>query len=96
SASIPSLHDALPICGGHEQMADEIFLARAHADAPLTAPALISVAGDRRPLDVAGVAHRDRHVFFGDQVFDAQFPRGFDDFGAMIDRKSTRLNSSHT
>ena len=39
--------------------------------------------GDRRALDVAGVAHRDRHVFVGDQVLDADVS-GFalDDLGS--------------
>ena len=31
-----------------------------------------SGVGDGRPLDVARIADRDRHVFFSDQVFDAE------------------------
>ena len=55
-----------------EEVRDEILFARAHADAALAAAPLVAVVRDRGPLDVAGVADRDRHVFFGDQVFDAE------------------------
>ena len=66
-------------------MADEILFFRPHADAPLAAAALVAVRRDRSPLDVAGVADRDRHVFFGDQVLDAQFARlAFDNLGPPI------------
>ena len=53
-------------------MADEVLLARAHADAPLAAAALRAVGRDRRPLDVAGVGDGDRHVLVGDQILDAE------------------------
>ena len=53
-------------------MADEVLFAGAHADTPLAAAPLAAVVRDRRPLDVARVAHGDRHVFFGDQVLDAE------------------------
>ena len=55
-----------------EEVADEVLFARAHADAALAAAALRAVGGDRRPLDVAGVGDRDRHVFVGDQVLDPE------------------------
>src|SRR5712692_2171682 len=51
-------------------MADEVLVARPHADATLAAAPLIAIGGNRRPLDVAGVADGDRHVFFGDEIFD--------------------------
>ncbi len=54
-------------------MTDEVLFARPHADAALAPPPLISIVADRRALDVAGVADGDRHVFFGDQVLDAEF-----------------------
>lgn len=50
-------------------MLDEILVARLHAGAPGSAAALHAVGGDRRAFQVAGVAHRDRNLFFGDQVF---------------------------
>ena len=66
-------------------MADEVLVARPHADAALAAAPLVAIGRDRGPLDVAGVADRDRHVFFGDQVLDAELA-GFavDDLGAAI------------
>ncbi len=60
-------------------MADEVLFARAHADAPLAAAPLHPVGADRRPLDVAGVGHRDRHVLVGNQVFDPELAALFDD-----------------
>src|SRR6185503_10033701 len=56
-----------------EEMADEILFARAHADPALAAAPLVPVVRDRSPLDVAGVADRDRHVFLGNQVLDPEF-----------------------
>src|SRR6185369_5523987 len=55
--------------GGDEQMLDEIFVAGAHAGAPGASAALHAVGGDRRTLQVAGVADGDRDLFVGDQVF---------------------------
>ena len=64
----------------HEQVADEILVARPHADAAFAAPPLAAVGGDGGPLDIAGVGDRDRHVFFGDQILDVQLARlTFDD-----------------
>ena len=51
-------------------MADEVLVARPHADAALAAAALVAIRRDGRPLDVAGAADRDRHVLFGDQILD--------------------------
>ncbi len=52
---------------------------------PFAAAPLIAVARNRRALDVAGVAHRDRHVFFGDQVLDADFAGiPVDELGAAV------------
>src|SRR6185503_7599743 len=67
-----------------EQVADEILVARPHADAALAAPSLAAVRRDRGPLDVAGVADRDRHVLFGDQVLDVQVARRVDDLAAAL------------
>ena len=69
---------------GDEEMADEILFARAHADAALAAAALIAVVGDRRALDVAGVADGDRHVLFGDQILDAELALFGEDLGPAL------------
>ena len=65
-------------------MADEVLFTGAHPDATLPTPPLIAVGGDRRALDVSGVADRDRHVLVGDQIFDAQLARLVDDLRAPI------------
>ena len=67
-----------------EEVADVVLLARPHADAPLAAAALGAIGGDRRPLDVAGVGHRDRHVLVGDQVLDPQLAALVDDLGPAL------------
>ncbi len=67
-----------------EEVADEVLFARAHADAALAAAALRAVGRDRRPLDVAGVRDRDRHVLVGDQVLDAELAALLDDLGAAL------------
>ena len=63
-------------------MGQEILFPGAHADASFSAPPLIPILGDGRPLDVAGVADRDRHILFGDQVLDAELALRVDDLGA--------------
>ena len=67
-----------------EEVADVVLFARAHADPALAAAALRAVGRDRRALDVAGVGHRDRHVFVGDQVFDPELAALVDDLGAAL------------
>ena len=71
AAAVREDHD-VGVRRGDEEVADEVLLARAHADAPLAAAALRAVGRDRRALDVAGVGDRDRHVLVGDQVLDAE------------------------
>ena len=66
----------------HEEVGQEVAVARAHAETALAAPPLRPVLGDRGPLDVAGVAHGDGHVLFRDQVLDAQLARVVHDLGA--------------
>ena len=84
AAAVREDHD-VGVRRGDEQVADEVLVARPHADAALAAAPLIPVGRDRGPLDVAGVADRDRHVFLGDQILDAQLARlAFDDLGAAI------------
>ena len=56
----------------HEEVADEVLFPRPHPDAALSTPTLVPIVRDGRALDVAGIAHRDRHVLFGDQILDAE------------------------
>ena len=73
-----------------EEVADEVLLARPHADAALAAAPLVPVVRDRGALDVAGVADRDRHVLFGDQVLDAELAFLGEDLGAARRRRTCR------
>ena len=59
--------------GGDEQLLDEIFVARLHAGAARASAALLAVGGDRRALQVAGVADGDRDLLVGDEVFEVDF-----------------------
>ena len=73
-----------------EEMADVVLFARPHADAALAAAALRPIRRDRRALDVAGVGDRDRHVFVGDQVLDAELAALVDDLGPARRRRTSR------
>jgi hypothetical protein len=64
-----------------EQVRDDVLLADAHPLAPLAAAPLRPVVRHRGPLDVTGVADRDRHVLVGDQVLDAELAFLLDDLG---------------
>ena len=84
AAAIREDHD-VGVRRGDEQVADEVLVARAHADAALAAAALVPVGRNRGALDVAGVGDGDRHVLLGDQVFDAQLARrALDDLRAAV------------
>src|SRR6185312_10565070 len=65
-------------------MLDEILVARLHARAPGASAALLPVGGDWRALHVAGVAHRDRNLLIGNQIFQADFRRFVFDHGAAF------------
>ena len=67
-----------------EEVTDEILLAGPHADPALPAPSLVPVCGNGRPLDVAGVADRDRHVLLGNQVLDAEIALLLDDLRPAV------------
>ncbi len=58
---------------GDEEMLDEIFVARLHARASGAATTLHAIRGDRRALQVSGMADGDRHLLVGDQVFEHDF-----------------------
>ena len=81
AATIREDHD-VGVARGDEEMADEVLFPRPHADAALAAAALVPVVGDRGALDVAGVADRDRHVFLGDQILDAELALFGKDLGS--------------
>ena len=83
AAAVRENHD-VGVRRGHEQVADEVLFAGPHADPALAAAALVPVVGDRGALDVAGVGHRDRHVFLGDQVASAELAGLGQDFGATV------------
>ena len=60
---------------GNEQMLDEILVARLHAGTPGASAALHAISRNRRPLHVARMAHRDRNLLVGDQVFEHDLRR---------------------
>ena len=64
--------------GVDDELRDKIFFARLHAGAPGAAAALLAIDGDRRPLQIALVAHGHRNLLVGDQVFELQL-------GALVD-----------
>ncbi len=66
---------------GHEHLVDEILFVGAHPGAALAAAALRPIGRQRHPFDVAGVGHRDHHVFALDQVFDIVLKLAFLDDG---------------
>ena len=89
AAAVRENHD-VGVRRGDEEVADEVLFARAHADAALAATALHAVGRDRRPLDVAGVGDRDRHVLVGDQIFDAELAALLDDDRSALVASSCR------
>ena len=70
--------------GGDQHVLDEIFGARAHADAALAAAGLPPVGVHRGALEVAAAGHRHRHVLVLDQVLDVDLAGLFDDLGAPL------------
>ena len=67
---------------GDEEVAHGVLVAGAHADAALAAALLRLVGRQRRALDVAGVADRDHHVLFVDEVLDGDLVGHGQDLGA--------------
>src|SRR5581483_1828576 len=59
--------------GCDEQVLDKILFAGSHAHAAAAATSLLAVGGNGRALHIAGVAHRDRHLLVGDEVFQLDF-----------------------
>jgi len=55
-----------------DELRDEIFFARLHAHASRAAAPLRAIDRDRRPLQVALVAHRHGDLLVGDQIFKLQ------------------------
>ena len=69
---------------GHEEVLDEIFLARLCADAPLAAARLMAIDVHRSALDIARMADGDGHVFVFDQVFELDVVHAIDDLRAAF------------
>src|SRR5207248_4190323 len=68
--------------GGDDQVLDEVLGARAHADAAFAASRLPPIGVHRGPLEVAAAGHRDGHVLYGNQIFQANLAGVLDNFGA--------------
>jgi hypothetical protein len=66
---------------GNEELVDEIFLSRLHADLAFAAATLRAVRRGRRALDVPGVGNRDDHVLFLDEVLHVDLGFRCDDLG---------------
>ena len=64
--------------GIDDELRDEIFFARLHADAARAAAALLAIDGDWRALEVALVADGDGNLLVGDEVFKL-------DLGGLVD-----------
>ena len=58
--------------GVDDELGDEVFFARLHADAAGAAAALLAIDADGRALEVALVADGDGDLLVGDQVFKLQ------------------------
>ncbi len=70
---------------GVDDVFNDVFFARRHTAATLTAPALFFVIGNRAALDVVGAGQRHHDLLFGDQVFIAQAAQFVsDDTGAAF------------
>ena len=70
--------------GGHEEMLDEIVVARLRADAALAAARLVTIGFHRSALDVAGMADGDGHFLVFDQVFELDFLDAVNDLRAAL------------
>jgi len=58
-----------------KQVLDEVALLGIGADYSAPASSLFAIRINRHPLDVAAVAHRDYHLFFGDKVLGLEYFR---------------------
>ena len=65
-----------------DELRDEVFFARLHAEAPGAAALLLAVGGDGRALEVAGVGDGDGDLLVGDEVFEGELGGLVDDDGA--------------
>ena len=70
--------------GGNEKVVDEVLVAGLHSDPALATASLVSIDGDRTPLDIAGMGYGDDHILFRNHVFDADLFRLLDDLGAAL------------
>ena len=75
-------HEDVRVRRRDEEVLDDVFFLRLHADAALAAAALRAVERQRRALDVAAARHGDDHVLVDDEVLDRDLGRVGDDLGA--------------
>ena len=70
--------------GVDDELGDEVFFPRAHAQpAGATAP-LLAVDGDWSALQITGMGNSDGDLFVGDQVFQLQLGGLVEDLGAAL------------
>src|SRR5690606_20484843 len=72
------------VVGGHEEVFQEILVARGASPASLAATALGAELRKGRALDVAQVADGDHHRFIGDEVLHAHVAAGMHDLRAAL------------
>ena len=70
--------------GVDDELGDEVFFARLHAEAAGAAAPLLAVGGDGGALEVAGMGDSDGDLFVGDEVFELQLGGLVDDLGAAL------------
>ncbi len=70
--------------GVDDELRDEVFFARLHADAARAAAALLAIDGDGRALEVALVGDGDGDLLVGDEVFELKLGGLVDDLGAAL------------
>ncbi len=68
--------------GVDDELGDEVLFAGLHAEAAGATSALLSIGGDGRALEVAGVGDGDGDLLVGDEVFELEFGGLVDDLGA--------------
>ncbi len=68
----------------HQQVFDDIFRARAHADAALAAARLAPVGIDRSPLQIPAARYRDGDIFDLHQVFELDIAGVLDNLGPPV------------
>ncbi len=68
--------------GVDDELRDEVLFASLHAETPGTTATLLSIRGDGRALEVAGIGDGDGDLLVGDEIFELKFGGLVDDDGA--------------